>query len=148
MKHLLFGACLAAVLTLSASAQRGTGKGPSRNFPTAPLPPGTPPNNTGSIFLSGKVILDDGTPLTEPAAVQTICRGQKHTEAYTDSHGNFSFEVGRSANTNAAGLADADTSWSNQGAGRPRTLQDCDLQAALAGFTSESMPLSTKLSLG
>jgi len=148
MKHLLFGACLVVVLTLCASAQRGTGKGPSRNIPTGPQRPGTPLNNTGGVFLSGKVILDDGTPLTEPAAIQTICRGQKHTEAYTDSHGNFSFEVGRSANANSAGLADADTSWGNQSASRSRTLQDCDLQAYLAGFISESMPLSTKLSLG
>ena len=148
MKHLLFGACLVVVLTLCASAQRGTGKGPSRNIPTGPQRPGTPLNNTGGVFLSGKVILDDGTPLTEPAAIQTICRGQKHTEAYTDSHGNFSFEVGRSANANSAGLADADTSWGNQSASRSRTLQDCDLQAYLAGFTSESMPLSSKLSLG
>ena len=149
MKHFLLGSCLVLALSLSVSAQKGTGKGPTRNPPTTPLPPpGMAPNNTGTYFLSGRVVLDDGTTLTEPAAIQTICHGQKHTEAYTDSHGNFSFEIGHNTNSNAAGLADADTTWSNQSFNRARTLQDCDLQASLAGFVSEILPLSTKLSLG
>ena len=147
MKHLLFGACLVVVLSLSASAQKGGGRTPGR-VPSSAPPPGAAPTNTSSFFLTGKVVIDDGSQLTEPAAIQSICRGQKHTEAYTDSHGNFSFEIGRSTNANAAGFADADTSWSSQTANRTRTLQDCDLQASLAGFTSETMPLSAKLSLG
>jgi tetratricopeptide (TPR) repeat protein len=93
-------------------------------------------------------MLDDGSQLTEPAAIQSVCRGQKHTEAYTDSHGNFSFEIGRSVNANAAGLSDADTSWASAGANRVRSLQDCDLQASLAGFTSDSIVLAAKVSMG
>ena len=128
-------------------AQRG-GKNPNRNIPIAPPVPGLAPNNTGNIFLSGRVAMDDGTRLTEPVAIQSVCRGQKHTEAYTDSHGNFNFEIGRSVNANSAGLSDADTDWATSGPNRTRSLQDCELQASLAGFTSESVTLATKTSMG
>ncbi|HKS72561.1 MAG TPA: tetratricopeptide repeat protein [Terriglobales bacterium] len=139
----------ASLLLLCGSmfAQRG-GKNPNRNIPIAPPGPGMAPNNTGNVFLSGTVAMDDGTKLTEPAAIQSVCRGQKHTETYTDSHGNFSFEIGRSVNANSAGLSDADTSWANSGPNRARSLQDCELQASLAGFTSDSVTLATKVSMG
>jgi tetratricopeptide (TPR) repeat protein len=102
----------------------------------------------GTLFLSGKVVIDDGSDLSEPAAIQTICRGQNHTEAFSDSHGGFSFEIGRSSGVSAAGLADADTSWSSAAATRTRNLQDCELQASLAGFTSNSIALSSKVAMG
>ena len=93
-------------------------------------------------------MIEDGSELTEPAAIQSSCRGQKHTEAYTDSHGNFSFEIGRSVNANAAGLSDADTSWSSGSSSRTRDLSDCDLTASLAGFTSDSVGLASKIAMG
>ena len=143
MKYFTLGSCLVLLLSLSAFAQRRGG----RNIPVAP-PAGIPASSSGSFFLSGKVVLDDGTELTEPAAIQTVCHGQKHTEAFTDSHGNFSFEVGRASGANAAGFSDADSTWNGAAANRSRSLQDCELQAALAGFTSDSIALGSRISMG
>ncbi len=145
MKCFLLGSCLVLLLGASSLAQR---RGPSRGVPSAPPPPGVNTNSGGSLFLSGKVVISDGGELTEPAAVQSTCRGQKHTEAYTDSHGNFSFEIGRAVNSNAAGLADADTSWNSSNTSRTRDMGDCDLTASLAGFTSDSIGLASKIAMG
>src|SRR5437762_13358421 len=104
------------VFTLSASAQTRPGTGPSKP-PTPSTPPQPPPLGApvrGSIFLSGRVVLDDGSELTEQVAIQTICRGQKRTETYSDSRGSFSFELGnQNPMSGAAGLMDADTSFSD-----------------------------------
>src|SRR6267154_2165318 len=51
----------------------------SNNAPTEPAP----------FFVSGKVRMDDDTPLPGPAQVQSICRGQRHTEGHTDSKGSL-----------------------------------------------------------
>jgi len=99
-----------------------------------------------SVFITGKVVVDDGSELPEPAAVQTVCHGQKHTESYTDSRGGFSFEIGHT--NNISGFSDADAGWNSIAATRARNLQDCDLQGALAGFTSASIPLNSKISQG
>ncbi len=144
MKYLVLGSCLVLTLTGYTLAQK---RGPSRSIPIAP-PPGMNTNSMGGLFVSGKVVIDDGTELTEPAAIQSVCRGQKHTEAYTDSRGSFSFEIGRPSNVNSAGLADADSSWNSTSVNRSRNLEDCDLQAWLPGFTSDSVSLSSKIAMG
>lgn len=144
MKCIILGSCLLLLLSASSLAQR---RGPTRGSIPSPPPPGVNTNSGGSLFLSGKVVIADGTELTEPAAIQSNCRGQKHTEAYTDSHGNFSFEIGHATTANAAGLADADTAWSSTSI-RSRDLQDCDLQASLAGFVSDSISLASRVAMG
>ena len=47
------------------------------------------------IFLSGKVMLEDGTPPPEPVIVERVCNGTPRPEGYTDRKGRFSFELGR-----------------------------------------------------
>lgn len=142
MKLRFFTSCLLLLLASQTFAQR---RGPSRGSIPATPPPGVNNNSVGTLFLSGKVVIEDGSELTEAAAVQTICRGQKHTEGYTDSHGGFSFEIGR---TNSAGLADADTTWAGSNTNRIRNLSDCDLTASLAGFTSDTITLASKIAMG
>jgi tetratricopeptide (TPR) repeat protein len=101
----------------------------------------------GTMFLSGKVVLSDGTSLTEPAAIQTVCKGRKRTETYTDSRGYFSFQFGTQTPTATAGVDDVDSSWGdNMSRGNQREWRDCELQASLAGYTSDSIQLSTKIS--
>src|SRR5689334_20472310 len=64
-------------------------------IPTNP-PVAPPPSVTmNSKFISGKVTIDDGTMLTDRAIIQSVCKGQRHSEAFTDARGNFSFEFGR-----------------------------------------------------
>jgi tetratricopeptide (TPR) repeat protein len=105
-----------------------------------------PTTSAPSVFLSGKVAIDDGTPLTEGAAVQTICKGQKRTEAYTDRNGNFSFQFQSKPSINSnVSVDDADsTPWmsSMSTRGNQRSLQDCELTAWLPGFRAELVELS------
>jgi hypothetical protein len=58
---------------------------PRQQFPEIPRP----------IFISGKVMLEDGTPPPETVVIERVCGGIARPEDYTDSKGRFSFEVGR-----------------------------------------------------
>jgi len=149
MRTLFACACLLSISALTALGQAGGGGG--RRPPGGPTRPRIPtPDLTPNtmIFLTGKVVIDDGSVLTEPAAIQTICKGQKRTETHTDSHGSFSFQFGSLSATSSGGDFDADTSSRNTSAGRPdrRDLRDCELLASLAGFTSDSISLGGRFS--
>jgi len=109
-----------------------------------------------ALFLSGKVVVEDGTPLTEAAGIQTICHGQRRTETHTDSHGGFSFQFGgQTPAMTADSISDADNTGAAadpdgrggaaQGRSPQRDFRDCELQAVLAGFRSDSIELSSRL---
>jgi tetratricopeptide (TPR) repeat protein len=148
------------IFAISSSAQgsrpgggSGSSKTPGPGIPNSTtVPPFSQP--TRPIFLTGKVMIDDGTELTEAAAVRTICRGQTRTQAYTDSRGNFSFELGSRMPTANAGIEDADSSFDTSVMGpngssmqtANRQWRDCELQANLSGFTSEMVELGSKVS--
>jgi hypothetical protein len=145
--------CTVLVLALSgcALAQGHPGRGTTPSFgSTGPTPfPSTDINTSGAqsaIFVAGKVVLDDGTELTEPATIQTICRGQKRTETYSDTHGGFSFQLGDGNTSTAAAVSDASSSnFGTPGIAQPRREpRDCQLQAVLAGFTSQAVELSSR----
>ncbi len=133
---------LVLVFAFSASAQTGTGRGIAG---TSDSPKMTAPASRATIFLSGKVVVDDGTPLTEPAAVQTICDGKRRTETYTDRHGAFSFEFGDMRSSSGTGLGDAGITTNSQTPGQfLHNLRDCELLAVLPGFASENIVLSSR----
>ena len=46
------------------------------------------------MFLSGRVTLDDGTEPPERASIERVCNGRVRRESYTDSHGQFGFQLG------------------------------------------------------
>jgi tetratricopeptide (TPR) repeat protein len=145
-------ATLFCVLFSSIPAFSQGRKTPGRSTTTVPsrtpMESPTTSSSRGTIFLSGKVVLQDGTSLTEPAAIQTVCKGRKRTETYTDSHGFFSFQFGtQNPSATAAGVDDVDSSWGdNMSRGNQRDWRDCELQASLAGYSSDTIPLSTKIS--
>ena len=112
----------------------------------------------GSIYLTGRVMLDDGTPPQSPVTIERVCNGAPRVQGYTDQKGRFSFQIGQKAGV----LPDA----SEDSSGRPGTphpndmpvpmspqphqstaagmqnaLANCDLRAALAGFRSDSVSL-------
>jgi tetratricopeptide (TPR) repeat protein len=109
-----------------------------------------------NIVLSGKVILEDGTPVPGPAAVQTLCKGQRRTVAYSDSNGGFSFtlvEQRAGLNSMSTGLSDASVSGRD---GLPigdspnvlsnmREWRGCAVQAELAGYTSERIDIISRV---
>jgi Tetratricopeptide repeat len=150
---------LTLTLTLCASAQsKSPGRGTNTTSTTttrSPIPTqpnmNTPDTTLGQrAFISGKVVLDDGSRLTDVATIQTICQGHKQTVAHTDSRGNFTFEFGDRMSAAAAGVsaADVDSSWGPTTGNRSnqRDWRNCELQAELPGFTSQSIDLTSRMS--
>lgn len=116
-----------------------------------------PSLETRPIFLSGKVMMDDGTPPPESVVIERVCNGQARPEAYTDSKGRFSFQVGQNTNVMAdasvgSAMDPMGTYGSQQqqqsgafGRGRgvsERDLTSCDLRASLPGFRSDLVNLA------
>src|SRR5438445_8745437 len=93
----------------TAPGAPGTGStNPGRGIPgnTNPnIPNPNDPNNPNNqinrfpdqqrpIFLSGKVMVDDGTP-GDQAVIERVCNGNPRAEGYADSKGRFSFQLGQ-----------------------------------------------------
>jgi tetratricopeptide (TPR) repeat protein len=139
--------------TGNTSPGRVPSQGPNQN------PNNTPPgqNPTQPIFLSGRVMLDDGTPPPNRVAIQRLCGTTPRIEGYTDSRGYFSIQLGAN---NTEALQDASTSGfpdfgdpgganSRFGGGgiSERQLMNCELRASLAGFQSQAISLANRRSL-
>jgi hypothetical protein len=110
------------------------------------------------MFLFGKVVMEDGSPIPEPIPVELICNGHTRMRVFSHSKGDFSFELG-SRQTGAA----FDASMSGSGSGifnrsdspfdrgfgggdyNPSLgridLTGCDLRASLPGFQSTTISL-------
>ena len=131
----------------------------------------TNPNGTSTsppppIFVTGRVMIDDGTPLTEAVVIQRVCGGSPHAEGYTDGKGFFGIELG-----NKTVMQDASEYESGSGAGfgsrstvssgqsqsginsgpstgfSDRRYQNCDLQAKLPGYRSQVINLANRRSM-
>lgn len=116
------------------------------------------------IFISGKVRMDDGSAPPETVTIERVCasRGTPVPEAYTDSKGGFSFQVGQRmgmmpdasiGNTNEGGPGGGfGSGFPNQG-GRnsggvsERDLMSCELRASLPGYRSTIVSLVGRRSL-
>ncbi|MGE5488094.1 MAG: tetratricopeptide repeat protein [bacterium] len=114
------------------------------------------------IFLSGRVIMEDGTPPPDRVEIHRVCNGVERIESYTDSKGRFSFEVGRNAMT----FADASigtgydpfdpTQAQRRTSAVSRTmgpygpdgrLNGCELVAVLPGYRSDRVMLAGRRAL-
>jgi len=151
--------------TAPGGARPGPGEFPGTQNPRQPRFPQDPrenqpfPDQQRMIYISGKVVMEDGTPPPDQVIIERMCGGgNARPEGYTDSKGRFSFQLGQ----NNAMLADASVSSVNdQGFGgggmagsrgsggfgqsrgvNERDLMGCELRASLAGFRSESVNLS------
>jgi len=103
------------------------------------------------IFISGKVVLSDGTPLPDRVKIERVCNGTPKLETYTDRKGRFSFEVGRSLEMQDASSSNSFPDGfpgarrggtSSQLGGSERSLWGCELRAALPGYRSDQLSLS------
>ncbi len=127
---------------------------------------GTPSNTTTNtinqpIFLSGRVVMDDGSPLPGPVTIERLCNGTTHSEGYTDTKGNFGIQLGNEQGvlqdaadgvggarvSGPSGFPSARSSSSNMGMGggqssTDRLLQNCELRARLGGYRSQSIMLA------
>ena len=175
-------ALLAGVLVLSAQQPAPAPAPAPAPGPTAPGPGTNPRPGTGTqnptntfpgqnrqdqmsmpdrqqvMFLSGKVVMDDGTAPPELVLIERICSGSPHPEGYTDAKGRFSFQLGQ----NNSMFADASSSGNDpvfggspamggnrgmtsmNGMGSSSRLMGCELRASLPGFRSESVDLSQR----
>ena len=152
MKYLLGSSLLlllALNLSLVAQSRPGrpsTGVGTSRRTATPTFPSAGTQRST---FITGRIALEDGTPVTDSVAIQTNCRGQLRTRGYSDSKGYFSIELS-SNNAALAASSDASESMSSPLRGNVnRSLtsewQYCQLQANLPGYTSRQLELASRL---
>jgi len=139
------------------SPSAGTsGIGTRPNTTTGTSIPGTsfPSETQGPIFLSGKVMLNDGTAPSDPVMIERVCNGTPHPQGYTDSKGRFSFQLGqdnRSVFPDASyepdrGLGGGGFSNPNGGI-RASALFDCEIRAALPGYRSDVISLATRRSM-
>ncbi len=108
-------------------------------------------------------MLDDGTPPPQSVAIQMVCRTNPHTQGYTDSKGQFSFQLGQqlgvmpdasedslgrnsSMNGGMSGM-NGGGPMSSSGIQRTTALMGCALNAVLAGYRSSTLDLTNHRSL-
>jgi tetratricopeptide (TPR) repeat protein len=108
------------------------------------------------VFLSGKVMLEDGTPPPEPATIEMVCNGLVRPQAYTDSKGRFSFQLGQQGNvmmdasvsSAASTVPGRDSGFGGFPTGTTgmgvADLMGCELRAQLSGFRSEAVMLNRR----
>jgi len=102
--------------------------------------------------------MEDGTPPPEPVVIETICSGSPHGEGHSDTQGYFSLELGSrrgmiqdaSEFSSVSGMS-ASSGMPGMGGSSPfggigdssdRKYMGCDLQAKLAGYLSQTVPLA------
>ena len=90
-------------------------------------------------FVTGTVVLSDGTPLAEPVPIERVCGGESHREGYTDASGHFSVQLGA-----ISGALPASEGLSSERSGdmRPGSFANCEIRSFLPGFRSDSAPLA------
>jgi tetratricopeptide (TPR) repeat protein len=152
---------------VGGSTTTGTGTGttsiPGRNTPsiTNPqqAPQNTPQNMPMPVPISGRVMVDDGTPPPETVVIERVCNGTPRAEGYTDHKGYFSIDLGMSqavmqdASTSGGMFGDSGMRVPGQsqtasgmggGAMAEQRYTNCDLRANLPGYRSQVLSLATR----
>ena len=138
--------------SVQANPNLGSGGGASGN------------DNSRPIYISGRVVIEDGSAFPQNITIQRVCSGISKTVAYTDSNGRFNFRwgdrnlvvtdasdagSGSSRNSSSGGFG------SSQSAGGANSLatdpfgsrmMNCELRANVAGFTSDTIKLFNRRS--
>jgi len=112
------------------------------------------------LAVSGRVMLEGGTPPPALVAIERVCNGATHSEGYTNSQGYFSIQLGQAGQAVAdasertggldqmlppgasPGAADM-ASMGEAGAGlnMGARFANCELRARLAGYRSQTVNL-------
>jgi tetratricopeptide (TPR) repeat protein len=149
-----------------SGGQTGGSTGGGSTTRSAPAPrPSTPqqrqPEERRPVFLSGRVVLDDGTPPQERVSIERVCNGRVRRETYSDSQGHFSMQLGAEMQVfqdatvgssfdsmRGMGMGESNSSPSSMATGpanagvTTRDLMGCELRASLPGFRSDSISLA------
>jgi tetratricopeptide (TPR) repeat protein len=174
----------ACSIPLYGQAKGGSPAGTGTTTPTTPTLPTTPspttttpttttpsyPTMTRPLYVSGRVMTEDGTTPPSSVTIVRICNGVTRAMGYTDSKGNFSFDLNHADNafqdastpglmgngsdpTNTrASLDDPLSSMrgnnSSMGPGsNSNALMGCELRAQLAGYRSTAVQLAQRRSM-
>jgi tetratricopeptide (TPR) repeat protein len=133
------------------------------NIPTTTNPQQTqqPERMQQPIFISGRVMLEDGTPAAN-VVIERVCSGSPHSEGYTDSKGYFSIQLGAqnnavlhdasedmgfgrtSANSSLGGFGTQTSTSSSQSAFGDNRYIDCEIRARMPGYRSQVVPLANR----
>ncbi len=163
------GIVLSAQTTGGGPPGGGGTTGGGGNTPTRPPTQPTQPSQTRQpgidqqpammdiqrpIFLSGRLMLDDGNPPPEPVVMVLVCNGQPRPQGYSDMKGRFSVTLGQNniVMPDASVSGPNDTFGSNStrsvqtgpmsGGMSERQLMGCEFRADLPGFRSDVVQLS------
>ena len=145
--------------TVGPSTSTGTPSSLPGNTGTSPNAPVALPQ---PIFVSGRVMREDGTPPGETVTIERVCGGSARAEGYTDSRGYFGIELGKDNGV----LQDAsETAGHSAGSGNPFSggqssltrggiggatmgsdmrLINCELRAKLSGYRSQTVSLANR----
>jgi tetratricopeptide (TPR) repeat protein len=166
----------------SSGSTSGGGSSPSRpTIPSVPTSgsttPTTLPSSTNTtqtpssppLRVSGRVMVDDGSPISFPATIERVCAGNPHAEGYTDAQGYFSLVLGQATDviadasetpsssrgsamqfpgisTSGTGLGN-NTNQSGRSPGMDNRITNCELRANLGGYTSKTINLTGRTSM-
>ncbi|MBV9746589.1 MAG: tetratricopeptide repeat protein, partial [Acidobacteriia bacterium] len=132
----------------SGRSPGGIGQTPSGNYPA------TPP----AIFLNGRVMLEDGSPPPDRAAIVMLCSTRPRVEGHTDAKGYFTIQLGSPSpdalddasvgGIRSPGLGDSSAAGGAFDGARSafgsRDLIGCELKAQLPGYDSQSIELGSR----
>jgi tetratricopeptide (TPR) repeat protein len=158
----------ATTTTTGGGATTGTGTGATSTSGAATPsittnPQQTVPNTSQGmpvpIAISGRVMIDDGTPPPDTAVIERVCSGSVRAEGYTDRKGYFSVELGMEQEvlqdaSNSGGVLNGGEAYipgqgrmsSGLGGGvmSNQRYRNCDLRANLPGYRSQLVSLANR----
>jgi tetratricopeptide (TPR) repeat protein len=152
-----FGLALFAISSLTAQQIRGQAM-PGIGYSGGSSTPSQGAQTTAgqpreTIFLSGRILMDDGPAPDTSIAIQRVCGGSPRTVAWTDAKGQFSFQWGRSPGlvaeasevVSGGGLQNSDDTGTNglRGGQTGGSMLGCELMADAPGFRSARLDLSS-----
>lgn len=157
-------------LLLPAQQRSGGGRATAPSISRTPAPstaPSTPEQEPqsrleikGPVYVSGRVLLPDGSPPPQAATIELTCSqtALRLPEGYTDSRGYFNIRLGdmwkvipdASVNTvNITGTGRSSTralrqpgSMGSSGYFSERELAGCEIKAVLPGYQSQAVQLA------
>ena len=112
-----------------------------------------------TMYISGKVLMEDGSSVPEDTIIERLCSGMAKTVAFTDSKGHFSFQwgdrsmiitdasdagSGPSGHGGGGGFGGAQTAGGSSALATDpfgNRMMNCELRASLAGYKSSTIDL-------
>src|SRR5437868_1955614 len=136
------------LLAQAAAAQRSSSGSSTTTRTNVPSrTPTSPDSSIQPVFVSGKVLLQGGGVLPEPVAIERVCNSVSRREGYTDTKGQYEFQLGQNTTFQDASESDTRTTPTSAprpgstGTRRPLDLTGCELRAVLAGYQSSVVVL-------